>query len=260
MKCRICSSTVSSIFKTKILDKYFIEYYHCKNCGFIQTEEHFWLEEAYDNAISLTDTGLISRNLYNAKILKIIFPFLSKNLKELKCLDYGGGYGILVRLMRDMGYDFFWYDKYCSNLFASGFEADTNSSYDVITAFEIFEHLSNPLEEIDNMFNFGNPDFLIFSTDIYKKNIPDKNWWYYSFETGQHISIYHLETLKYIANKLNFYLLTDHNNFHILTKKYLSNITFNFYLKFFKKFPILIKNKLESKTFSDHLYIKNKIE
>ncbi len=256
--CKICGKTSYKIFKAKLLYKYEVNYYCCSDCKFIQTEEPFWLEEAYTKAISIFDTGQVARNLSNAKILKSVMPFLLKNPQELKYLDYGGGYGILVRLMRDIGYDFFWYDKYCPNLFATGFEANKNNSYSVITAFELFEHLSDPLNEIQNMFTFSTPDFLIFSTNIYIKEIPGKDWWYYSFETGQHISIYHLETLKYIANKFNFYLLTDNHNLHIFTKKNLSNKAFNFYLKIFKKFPLIKKYQLKSKTFDDHIYLKNK--
>lgn len=47
MTCKICGSETSQKFKAKILVKYDINYYHCENCGFLQTEEPFWLEEAY---------------------------------------------------------------------------------------------------------------------------------------------------------------------------------------------------------------------
>ena len=39
-------------------------------------------------------------------------------------VDYGGGYGLLVRLMRNSGFDFYRYDPYCANFFAKGFEVD----------------------------------------------------------------------------------------------------------------------------------------
>ena len=31
-------------------------------CDFLQTEEPFWLKEAYESAIGITDTGIIKRN------------------------------------------------------------------------------------------------------------------------------------------------------------------------------------------------------
>ncbi len=39
-------------------------------------------------------------------------------------LDYAGGYGVFTRLMRDIGFDFYWHDPYTQNLFANGFEKD----------------------------------------------------------------------------------------------------------------------------------------
>jgi len=257
MKCKVCGNLTNKIFNAQVLNKYEVNYYWCKVCKFIQTEEAFWLDEAYLKAVSITDTGQISRNLSNANILKTIIPILIKNPQKLKFLDYGAGYGILVRLMRDTGYDFFWYDKFCKNLFAVGFEANKIDNFKIITAFELFEHFSDPIGEIKSILEFNTPDFLIFSTNIYKEEIPEKSWWYYSFESGQHISIYHLYTLRYIANKFDYYLLTDNNNLHIFTKYKFSNKYFNFTLKYLKYFSLFKKNKIKSRTFEDHLYLKN---
>jgi len=259
-KCRICGHQTIKVFDNLILNKYIANYFQCTNCLFIQTEEPYWLEEAYLKAISVTDTGQISRNVLNSKNLNIIIPFLIKNPDKFKFLDYGGGYGILVRLIRDLGYDFFWYDKFCENLFAIGFEANEKEKYELTTAFELFEHFVYPIEEIQKILEFGEPDFLVFTTVIYKENIPDKNWWYYSFESGQHISIYNINTLKFIANKFSYYLLTNDNNLHIFTRKKFSNNIFKLFLKYPKYFSKLLKNNLKSKTFEDHLYLKSLID
>jgi hypothetical protein len=37
-------------------------------------------------------------------------------------IDYGGGYGLFVRLMRDAGFDYYWFDKFCDNVLSKGFE------------------------------------------------------------------------------------------------------------------------------------------
>ena len=116
MRCKICEQETERIFKLKVLNKYDVAYFQCKNCGFIQTERPFWLKEAYSEAVSALDTGVISRNLALVDLTtKIIYK--SYDFSE-KFLDYGGGYGIFVRLMRDRGFDFYRYDKHCSNLFA----------------------------------------------------------------------------------------------------------------------------------------------
>jgi hypothetical protein len=56
------------------------------------------------------DTGIMQRNLYLSKITAFILLLFFDCRK--KFLDYAGGYGVFVRLMRDYGFDFYWYDKY----------------------------------------------------------------------------------------------------------------------------------------------------
>ena len=64
MQCKICSSKMNTFNMAIILNKYNVQYYRCYNCGYICTEEPYWLEEAYSSAIANTDIGLISRNVY----------------------------------------------------------------------------------------------------------------------------------------------------------------------------------------------------
>ena len=114
MKCHICQNTTSHIFQTKILKKYDVSYHQCSSCRFIQTDDPFWLPEAYENIITSLDIGLISRNLYlQEQIPNIINTCF---IKAKSMLDFGGGYGMFVRMMRDKGFDFYRQDIYCDNL------------------------------------------------------------------------------------------------------------------------------------------------
>jgi hypothetical protein len=117
MTCKICTQQAKQIFTAKILNKYDIKYYHCEHCGFLQTEEPFWLEEAYGESINVSDTGYMQRNLLLSQKLTILLRLFF--YKNAKFVDYAGGYGVFVRLMRDIGFDFYWDDKYTTNLFAS---------------------------------------------------------------------------------------------------------------------------------------------
>ncbi len=101
MKCKICESESHKFAKASVLGKYDIDYFQCSNCGFVQTEEPYWLEEAYSDAIASSDVGLVFRNTtLSQKTDNIIFNIFNH---EAKFLDYGGGYGLFVRLMRDLG-------------------------------------------------------------------------------------------------------------------------------------------------------------
>jgi hypothetical protein len=135
-----------------------------------------------------------------------------------KFLDYGGGYGMFVRLMRDAGFDFYLFDQYCDNLFAKGFSVDPSSDvgYELVTAFEVFEHLVNPMEDIGRMLAFG-PN-LLFTTTLVASPPPKLGeWWYYGVEHGQHVSLYSLQTLSFIAKRLGLHLTSDGATLHLLT-------------------------------------------
>ncbi len=225
MKCNICNSNTQPLFEATILNKYNIQYYHCQECGFIQTEDPYWLEEAYSDAISISDTGVMMRNNMLSNLVKIILSILSN--KQGKFLDFGGGYGIFTRLMRDNGLDFYWYDKYATNLVARGFEGtiEGNNKYEALTSFENFEHLLNPLHEIETMLRLS--DIIIFSTELIPVELPDSDqWWYYCLEHGQHISIFSKKSLEFIAQKNNVNFISDGKSLHIFSKKNVSKRIF----------------------------------
>ncbi|HEY3390891.1 MAG TPA: methyltransferase domain-containing protein, partial [Prolixibacteraceae bacterium] len=132
-----------------ILQKYRVQYFICSNCGFVQTEKPYWLSEAYSESIARSDLGLISRNIKVSNISAVMISAFFNSQAEF--LDYGGGNGMFVRLMRDKGLNFYWQDLYTQNQFARGFEIKDNVRFELVTAFEVFEHLEDPLVEIEKM-------------------------------------------------------------------------------------------------------------
>ena len=49
MNCTICGSNLAEpAFTGRILAKYDTGYFHCRECGHLQTESPFWLKEAYE--------------------------------------------------------------------------------------------------------------------------------------------------------------------------------------------------------------------
>jgi len=253
MTCKICNQKAKQIFTAQILNKYDIKYFHCKNCGFLQTEEPYWLHDAYAESINISDTGYMQRNLILSQQSTILLAlFFDKNKVFL---DYAGGYGVFVRLMRDVGFDFYWDDKYTTNLFARGFEYN-KQPIEAITTFESFEHFVNPLEEIEKMLMFSKN--IIFSTELLPQPIPNPEaWWYYGLEHGQHISFYSIKTFQFIAKKYNLNY-SKLGGLHLLTEQKVSNLKLKI-LKF-SKFGLhkLLQKQLRSKTWKDHLKMSAK--
>jgi 2-polyprenyl-3-methyl-5-hydroxy-6-metoxy-1,4-benzoquinol methylase len=230
MKCKICSHFTTIFDTATVLDKYEVTYYQCDQCGFIQTEDPYWLEEAYSDAIDKSDIGLISRNLaLEVQTRTIITLFF--NQKE-QFLDYGGGYGLFVRLMRDKGFDFYLYDPNCENIFAKNFEIEypSDKNFHLLTAFEVFEHFVDPLSEIDKLLSLS-PN-IIFSTLLIPKHNPrPQEWWYYGLEGGQHVSLFSRESLNYLANKIGLRIYSNGSNYHLLTKKTISPVLYSLVTK-----------------------------
>jgi hypothetical protein len=195
MDCRVCSSPAKEAFAHAVLGKYECRYFLCPTCGLLQTEAPHWLDEAYAAPIAAADTGVAWRNLTLARLTAPLLYFQFD--RHGKYLDAAGGYGLFTRLMRDIGFDYHWSDKYSPNLFARGFE--DSGPYAAATAFEVMEHLTDPLGFVSDLLN--ETDTIIFTTELFSGKPPGIDWWYYVFSTGQHISFYQKRTLGFIAEQ-----------------------------------------------------------
>ena len=207
------------------MGKYDVDYFQCSNCGFVQTEEPYWLEEAYSQPIASSDVGLAFRNLSFSQITQnLLFNFFNH---QSRFLDYGGGYGLFVRLMRDGGFDFYWLDKFCQNIFAQGFEinAAANNQFELVTAFEVFEHLVHPMDELENLLKKSRN--ILLSTELLPESNPKPDeWWYYVLHEGQHVSLYTAKALSIIATKFNLNFYSNGSSLHLLTEKELPDDLF----------------------------------
>lgn len=242
LTCRICSGPSTFLFHKKVLEKYEVGYYRCKNCSFVQTEEPYWLKEAYSNTIVNEDIGLVNRNIKLA-------PFLQRVINTLfdpdgRFLDFGGGYGLLTRIMRDKGYDFYHYDSHCENLFARQFEVHDmfkrEQGFKLITCLEVLEHMKEPVGEIEAIYRYT--DSIFFSTEIVPKdNLID--WWYFMPKAGQHISLFSLKSLSELARRLKVNFYTNNYGYHLFTKCKISPFVFRilFNPRIFPVFDLFFK-------------------
>lgn len=139
--------------------------------------------------------------------------FLSRH-KPKKILDFGGGIGLLARLMRDRGFAFESLDLYCDPIFVP--QGSFANDYTMITLIELLEHLENPLETLSALAR--NTDVLVISTLLKEIGGIDNSWWYLQLETGQHIFFPSEKTMKVLAGKLGFHLCSDGQSFHVLSK------------------------------------------
>jgi hypothetical protein len=223
--CKVCSGSTRAAFQHKVLGKYEARYLQCLGCGFLQVEAPDWLDEAYSSAIVPADTGILQRNLYLSKVAATVFWYMFGD--QGKFVDAAGGYGIFTRLMRDVGFDYYWWDLHAENLVARGFEAAAaDKDFAAVSAFEVLEHVVDPIGFLADLTARTGARTLLISTELFAGEAPlPQEWWYYAFETGQHISFYRLSTLQVIAARLGLRLYSN-RSVHMFTDRRLSVFEF----------------------------------
>lgn len=219
--CKVCGAASEAFADARILNRHDITYFACPKCEFIQTEEPHWLAESYAEAINRTDIGYVSRNIALANSSFSLVAGLFD--QDGRFIDYGGGYGLFVRMMRDKGLNWYWDDKHCQNLFAQGFEAEKSGAdtFDLLTCFEVMEHTVEPIEEVEKMLKLA--PVIVFSTCLISTpRIKPSEWWYYGLDHGQHVSLFSRKSLEAIASRLGLSLWSNGNDLHILSRRELS--------------------------------------
>lgn len=202
-RCRLCGESAPIAFIRPVYDVSAVAYYHCDSCGFTETEEPSWLERAYETPIHASDTGMVRRNLAMQGVLAV-FMWLMR-IDESLGLDYAGGYGLLTRLMRDIGYDFRHLDPFAPNLFAAQAEwSETCGAPTVVSALEYLEHLVEPVEEFGNVTAL-NPRYIVTSTVVNPyAGPPDPEWWYLAPQSGQHVGFFMPPTLVELGRRTGY--------------------------------------------------------
>jgi SAM-dependent methyltransferase len=200
MKCRICGSSTRVVlskesnvscgdyFEGRRLypdDKGAFELRECLSCGFAWfdaftawTDEDF-RENIYNDDYHLCDAPFLEER--PARLAAWLLPLVGG--KSL--LDYGGGEGLLARKLRDKGIDARSFDPYY------GEDDLPAGNFDIVTSFEVVEHVPDQDWLFDAMAGFIAPDgLLIFSTLLRPERL-DPDWWYASPRNGH--AVFHTE-------------------------------------------------------------------
>jgi len=203
-QCRLCQGAAEYLFSKPIMNKWRADYHRCASCHSLQVAESPWLAEVYELADKYQgfafDTGLVARNL---RLAGFIATFLrAANFSDRKILDYGGGTGLLTRLLRDMGFNTYCYDSYKSPQLVGAFHVrtlDACKDVDIAIAVEVLEHFTDPAKDLEELLRAA--PLVIFTTDLYAGQSED--WEYLSTFNGQHVMFYSTAAMEYVERRFD---------------------------------------------------------
>jgi len=223
--CRLCGAMSTKKFYLRGISGIDIRYFECTNCESLQTQEPTWLAKAYGRSnLADADTGAAQRVLISHAFVVAAVKFF----RVRTILDFGGGDGLLCRLLRDRGLDAYTVDDYATATYASLFKGGLENHYDLITAFEVFEHLPHPANELARLFE-SKPRLVIASTEIYSGQ--DASWWYLAPGQGQHVFFYSAKALRLLAQRYQ-YSYYEINGRHLFSRQPLTRVRRQAFLRF----------------------------
>lgn len=220
MRCRICNGELDYLgrvpfernsFEVPILLPNVIEYYKCTKCYSITAPD----------MLDLTVEQL-GQTIYNKDYIKFdphyteIRPKTCRDIltkvftrsNRFKHLDYGSGSGLLVKLLKDTGWDSTGYDPYSEALLPEG-------QFNLVTAFEVFEHSTNIDATIKDIKNYlKHSGVLMFSTLLATRDT-DISWEYILPRNG-HINIQSAESMKILAKNNGLFFSSINDSIHIM--------------------------------------------
>jgi hypothetical protein len=218
----VCSGATREFGNGVVLGTRTVTYVQCVECGSVSLPHPDWLEEAYSSAINSLDVGLLERCAQIANVTTAVLG--AEHLRQGRFLDFAGGYGTLTRLMRDRGFDFHHMDPYAQNLFAQGYDGSLDERYDLVTAVEVLEHLTDPREELRPVADVT--DLLLVTTQVLPDPAPAPGTWdYFAEDTGQHITFYSVAGLRSLAAALGMQVTTSGRLVHLFHRRPLNVAT-----------------------------------
>ena len=196
-----------------------IYYYLCEGCGFCFAPEiaawglEEFAEKIYNDGYKDVDPDyLMKRPHANHDGLVAMF---GAHKDKIRHLDYGGGEGLLSKMLCNSGWNSASYDPFVNK----DVKVREMGQFNFITVFEVFEHVPDPHALLSDLKALLEPGGVFFFSTLLSDSFIQKNqrlnFWYASPRNG-HISLFSRKSLEMIMRKYEFNLFSVNNVFHYL--------------------------------------------
>lgn len=198
-----------------------VRYVVCSGCGFCFAPDICaWPPEEferkiYNDSYAQIDPDYVdARPRNNVSVMKAIFRSPGQSVRHL---DYGGGNGMLSRLLREAGWNSVSYDPLSDrNTDPAGL-----GRFDLISAFEVFEHVPDVQGLMRDLRALLVEDgMVVFSTMTSDGEIHPQRpltWWYASPRNG-HISLFSSASLDILGQQSGFRHGSMNSSLHLFFK------------------------------------------
>ncbi len=226
MKCILCSSRME-----KFLFKNGYWLYRCPDCQFAQTDlaKNYitFVKDHYSKGYFLGDptrSAYANYELDKPMIVRNMRKFLGKILqkkKSGKLLDVGCAYGYFVELAQSAGFDAYGFDPSAyavsqarklvgKSRIAQGTISEVRykeNTYDVITLFDVFEHLQDPVTDLKKLRRMLKPDGIIIiatgNAQSFAAKVFGRRWTFYI--PPQHLSFFTKANLQTFMSQVGLF-------------------------------------------------------
>lgn len=201
-----------------------VYYRRCMQCQFVFTSffDEFstedWATYIYNKEYERIDPDYgLARPAGNAQLLR---AFLLGRKRQTCGFDFGGGNGMTAKLMRAIGFQFDSYDPHGDNLV----QPELDGKYNFVSAFEVFEHLVDPAEALNQILSKASKNQLIIliGTGTTDDVLQDKNRlaWDYAAPRNGHISLFSKAALLTLAQSHELRFLSLSKGTHFMFRGY----------------------------------------
>lgn len=182
-----------------------VRYYRCQTCDYLFTDFcDSWSKDDFVQFIYNHDYPKVDPDYLELRAERSAAG-MAKRLRgceSARILDYGSGSGAFVGKMRRRGFvDISGFDPFSEPDRPTG-------TFDVITAFEVVEHSTNPMATFSDIKELlSNNGLILIGQTIQPANIAEigGRWWYLAPRNG-HVSTFSERTFAVIAKKIGLNL------------------------------------------------------